>query len=119
MMSCAKNPSVLVFLKSAMTALFEACLHILNINILWAATGAKLLERITSKVVVIRAKAKMHNILSRKSLEMAKQIQPCCLTYYTTNQLGTSPTIFSTTKTFREHLKIVSNTKNQRGAPKS
>ena len=67
----------------------------------------------------IRAKAKMQNIWSRKSLEKAKQIQPCCLTYYTTNQLGTSPTIFSTTKTFREHLKIVSNTKNQRGAPKT
>ena len=58
-------------------------------------------------------------VLSRKSLEKTKQIQPCCLTYYTTNQLGTSPTIFSTPKTFREHLKIVSNTKNQRGAPKT
>ena len=35
----------------------------------------------TSKVVVVRAKAKMQNILSRKSLEKTKQIQPCCLTY--------------------------------------
>ena len=45
--------------------------------------------KITSKVVEIRAKAKMQNIFSRKSLEKAKQIQPCYLTYYTTNQLGT------------------------------
>ena len=81
-------------------------------------TRPGLCRTITSKVVVIRAKAKMQNILPRKSLEKAKQIRPC-LTYYTTNQLGTSPTIFGTPKTFREHLKIVSNTENQRGAPKT
>ena len=39
----------------------------------------------TSKVVVVRAKAKMQNILSRKSLEKTKQIQPCL---YVTNALG-------------------------------
>ena len=32
----------------------------------------------TSKVAVVRAKAKMQNILSKKSLEKTKQIQPCC-----------------------------------------
>ena len=69
----------------------------------------------TSKVVVVRAKAKMQNILSRKSLEKTKQIQPCCLTYYTKNQLGTSPKIWSTPKTFRSQLKIGRNTKNLRG----
>ena len=70
--------------------------------------------KITSKVVEIRAKAKMQNIFSRKSLEKTKQIQPCCLTYYTTNQLGTSTKIWSTLKIFRNHLKIARNTKNQR-----
>ena len=69
----------------------------------------------TSKVVVVRAKAKMQNILSRKSLEKAKQIQPCCLTYYTTNQLRTSPKNWSTPITFRNHLKIARDTKYQRG----
>ena len=32
----------------------------------------------TSKVVGVPAKAKMQNILSRKSVEKTKQIQPCC-----------------------------------------
>ena len=32
----------------------------------------------TSKIVVVRSKAKIQNILSRKSLERTKQIQPCC-----------------------------------------
>ena len=33
---------------------------------------------LTSKVVVVRAKAIMQNIFSKKSLEKTKQIQPCC-----------------------------------------
>ena len=32
----------------------------------------------TSKVAVVRAKAKIQNILSKKSLENTKQIQPWC-----------------------------------------
>ena len=64
----------------------------------------------TSRVVVVRAKAKMQNILSKKSLEKTKQIQPCCLTYYTKTQLGTSPKIWSTPKTFRK-AKIEIDTK--------
>ena len=52
----------------------------------------------TSKVAVVRAKAKM--------------------TYYTTNQLGTSPKR-STPKTLRNHLKIAGDTKNQRGTWKT
>ena len=34
--------------------------------------------KVTSKIAVVRAKAKMQNILSKKSLEKTKQIQPCC-----------------------------------------
>ena len=37
--------------------------------------------KLTSKVVVVHAKAKMQNILSRKSLEKTKQIQLCCFTF--------------------------------------
>ena len=36
------------------------------------------LYHIINKYAVVRAKAKMKNILSRKSLEKTKQIQPCC-----------------------------------------
>ena len=68
---------------------------------------------------MVRAKAKMQNILSRKSLEKTKQIQPYCLTYFSTNQLGRSPKIWSTPKTFRNHLKIARNTKNLKGTSKN
>ena len=69
--------------------------------------------------MVVRAKAKMQNTLSRKSLEKNKQIQPCFSTDLTTNQLGTSPKTWSTPKTFRNHLKIARNTKNLRGTWKT
>ena len=35
----------------------------------------------TSKVAVVRAKAKMQNILSKKSLEKTEQTQLYCMTY--------------------------------------
>jgi len=57
----------------------------------------------TSKVAVVRAKPKMQNILSRKT----KHHKPAG---YIPKNLE-----YSTPKTFRNHLKIARNTKNQRG----
>ena len=92
------------------STIFLFCLMIKNFSVGLQVQVA--IFKLTSKVAVdvVRAKAKMQNILSRKSLDKTKQIQPCFLTYYTT-----SPKIWSTTKTFRNHLKIARNTKNQRG----